>query len=176
MKKFERVDDETRAVIDQVREDYHPDLDGLGIGALFVSDGDKATLTHKGYPAAALIRKVPPWARALAGLDVAMVIDRFTWTKLDETQRQALVDHELQHVCAEDTKDGWKISLRLHDFVVGGFYEVARRWGSAALEVQELHRQLVDDERGQLMLPGLDITSSETGEVLAGLMQGGDDD
>lgn len=49
------------------------------------------------------------------------------WEELSDSQRLALLDHELLHCDVAETEDGWKMALRDHD--VEEFNEIVRRHG-----------------------------------------------
>lgn len=110
-----------------------------------------------GYPAAACVRITPLKDRAKGMNDVELIVDKVVWEGLDREGRLALIDHELTHIqvraergivtfdpaegefigeVALDDLKRPKLKLRKHDFMIGGFVEVANRHGNRALEVQ----------------------------------------
>jgi len=93
--------------------------------------------------------------------DTLLTVDAATWAKLDDEEKTALVDHELEHVLVRAAKRGFVgldgdgkadrsarlddhrrpvLKLRLHDWQLGGFRDVAQRHRSAAIEVQAARR------------------------------------
>lgn len=126
------------------------------------SDGiaDGHALRHNGYAAAATIKIVAPKQRALGQADALVTIDSTTWDVLDEAERVALLDHELEHLQVRSGAIGYpvaidadtgelvgkavldeqgrpKLLMKLHDWQLGGFKAIAERHGTGALEVQE---------------------------------------
>lgn len=149
MKTYSPASDDVLRMIDRVREAYYsPDLDGVTVAALFVYDMEatEPVLTHGGYPAQAVCRITPVRDRALGVADAVIVVDRSNWLMLGVQQREALIDHELQHierVLDKDTElpktdavDRPKIRIRKHDFEIGVFAVIAERHGEASPEVR----------------------------------------
>lgn len=149
-------------VITNIQHDYHLDLDGVTVTALFVFDleATEPVLKHQGYPAAAVVRITPVRDRALGIADATVVIDRSTWLTLSQRQRDALVDHELTHlnrVLDEDTElplcdavDRPKLAMRRHDLQIGIFTEILERHGEASYEAKMAKAVL--DIAGQMQL------------------------
>ncbi len=147
-------------VIDNMQVEYHGELDGVTVAALFVFDLESTmpVLKHQGYPAQAVARITPVRERALGLADASIVIDRSNWLTLSQRQRDALIDHELTHlervldketgqpVC--DVLDRPKLAMRRHDYQLGWFDEVAQRHGEASPEVRQA-KQLMEAS-GQL--------------------------
>lgn len=74
----------------------------------------------------------------LTGLNYAIEINYTIWHKLDDTQKKALIAHELKHICFEPSKDGtekkWKI--RHHD--VEEFIDVVKNFGCWSTDLKEM--------------------------------------
>lgn len=145
-KYYEPASQDLKQRIENIREEYHPELAGVTISPLFVfTDESEPCLTHAGYGAAAVIRIVPVKDRASGMDDVQLVVDRYVYSGLNGAQKDALVDHELYHLeRAVDAKTEEpkvdvlgrpKLKLRRHDWQLGGFDEIARRHGKSALEI-----------------------------------------
>src|ERR1700733_11143958 len=68
-------------------DDYHAELEGVRVSALFVFDTEASdcVLKHQGYPAQAVAR-------------IVSVRDRANWLTLSQRQRDALIDHEMTHL------------------------------------------------------------------------------
>ncbi len=107
-------------------------------------------LKHHGYQAAAIIAVVPLDKRVGGMADVLLKIDGDRWPEWSEAQREALIDHELEHVGTDDAGRP-KVKLRLHDWNVQGFKSIAVRHKDAAFEVQEA--QAFHKEYAQLLFP-----------------------
>ncbi len=163
MKSYAQASDEVRRIIERMHTAFHsPDLDGVTISALFVFDleATEPVLTHGGYPAQAVVRITPVRDRALGVADAVIVIDRSNWLMLNAPSRDALIDHELQHlerVVDDDTElpktdavDRPKLSIRKHDHQFGWFDAIAERHGEASPELRQA-RQLIA-QTGQMYL------------------------
>ena len=114
----------------------HPDLDEDG-----APKGPPVTLN--GYPCAAKVRITPPKDRAKGCGDVEILIDHDAYQELSDAERDALIDHELQHVESSGEFDDMgrpKLSLRLHDHSFGWFDCIVARHGRAALELRQFER------------------------------------
>lgn len=110
-------------------EKYHPQLKGVRIIYLFQTQRDKKT----GAPTMPLVKKRPVLglAKLVTGLNAFLVsgatrtdgddiqpffvilITKYAWEKLKQSQREALVDHELCH-CGIGGDEG-KLTLLPHD-------------------------------------------------------------
>jgi hypothetical protein len=154
MKTYSAASADLTMCIASVQVEYHPDLDGVRIAALFVFDDESGdpVLTHQGYTAQAVCRLTPTRDRALGVADAVIVIDRANWLTLSQRQKEALIDHELTHlervVDDETGKPKFdavgrpKLTIRRHDRQLGWFDEVARRHGDASPEMRQA-KQLV---------------------------------
>lgn len=171
--------------IGSVRDDYHDELAGVTVSALFVFDTESTTavLKHQGYPALAVVRITPIRDRALQIADATIVVDRSGWLTLSQRQRDALIDHELTHLRRVvdketghpvfDVLDRPKLAMRRHDHQFGWFDEIAQRHGEASPEVRQA--QTLMESSGQLYFdfsrrgkPQRVEYEVETGEVTAG--------
>lgn len=131
--------------IERVRKEYHPQLGGVTIGALFVfGEEPQQVLEHQGYPALATIKPTSTKDRAAGLLDALLIVDRYAYEGLTDPQKDAMVDHELYHLERVTEDDGTpkfdsngrpKLSIRKHDRQFGWFDEVAHRHGDNSLEV-----------------------------------------
>ncbi len=149
MKTYSQAPD-AATLLEKIQAEYHPDLDGVSVTALFVFDEEassESVLKHHGYPAGAVCRITPLRERAQGLGDASIVIDRATWLALTQAQREALLDHELTHltrVIDEDTGQPKsdvlgrpKLAMRQHDHQFGWFDEIAQRHGEASPEVRQ---------------------------------------
>ena len=147
--------------------------------------GISPALKDRGYPAAGKVEIVPMKRRALRTTgdrphtpgDAIITLDASTWEELDDAEREALIDHELEHLAivaapktsatglveidptsAPDNEKFLgvpryddlgrpKLRLRKHDWQLGGFRSIAARHGANALDVQAVHA--CRDEAGQ---------------------------
>lgn len=108
------------------------------------SRGEPAVKCH-GYPAQAVISIIPYKQRVDKRADAEIIIDEANWVDLTEPQQRALLDHEITHLEMQSDESGFvktddigrpKLKLRLHDFQLGGFRTIARRYGADAPEVK----------------------------------------
>lgn len=141
------VDLET-AIQSMVRE-YHPELKDVRIVGLFQFDDETSehTLSHNGYPAAAVVRITTLKERALGMPDAVIVVDRAEWQSITHMQHIALIDHELTHLTRATDPDTqqplWdalgrpRLRIRRHDHQLGWFDEVAARHGENSAEMRQ---------------------------------------
>lgn len=167
-RRYQKADENVQFELTVVVDLHHKVLRvcGVTVAVVMVGDVDDETgevghcLQCAGYPAAATIRITPVHQRVLGMADAIMTIDEAVWDELDEQERMALLDHELCHlqvrgergvlsIDGDDklsgsvkTDDAKRpvLKLRKHDWQLGGFFEVARRHGLAAVEVRDMHR------------------------------------
>lgn len=157
MKTYSNPSTDLTDTLERMRQAYHAEeLRDVTLGALFVFDAEDALpcLKHQGYPAAAVVRISPLRDRALGLADAVVVVDRATWQTLSAAQKDALCDHELEHlervIDAEtdnlkfDALDRPKLKMRHHTHQVGFFTEVVRRHGASAIEVKTVNALLED--------------------------------
>jgi hypothetical protein len=134
------------------------DLEGVDVRYIFRSEPEKI----KG-------RKALATAQVVRGLKSAMTVlpsfeDGVTsigapfflisvwhagWTRLSDSQRVALIDHELAHCCFEldaETDEG-RYSTVGHD--IEEFHAIVRRHGAWMPEYREFVREIEDFESGQ---------------------------
>jgi len=116
------------------------------------------SLTLHGYACAGIVSIVPYKWRVLGAPDAVIRLDKPAWDYYDAMERRALVDHELTHLMVRTTDGGlltWDgdagawlgmvkldlagrpmLTMRRHDWQLGGFREVVKRYGRSALESQ----------------------------------------
>lgn len=143
---------ELLTLIEDVMTRYHAPLasEEVTIGCLVAFCGDNETgpaLKHGGYPAIAVI-SITPYKQRVQGLpDALIVVDGDRFSRLKPQEREAVIDHEIQHVelvedemgvVRRDDFDRPKLKLRLHDIQIGGFKSIIRRHGPHAIEYQQV--------------------------------------
>lgn len=165
---YTRADEAAQSNLNEMLDLYHSELRDAGVtfDVIFAraarnenGDIDGPAIKHGGYPAAAKVRIVSLKDRAKGNADVEIIIDEDEWETLSDARRNALIDHELEHVelVLEETKDGSeavvkrddlgrpKLKMRLHDRHFGWFDVCAQRHGSDSVEALQLARfQLTD--------------------------------
>lgn len=150
---FEQADANVHQMASEIIERFHPELRPNGesfirLCILLAShDSDKkgSAVKHDGYDCAAVISIIPYKQRVDKRADAEIVIDKDTWiNELTEPQQRALLDHEITHLEILHDESGAiktddvgrpKLSLRNHDWQLGGFRSIAQRYGNDALEV-----------------------------------------
>jgi hypothetical protein len=156
---YEACGDDVNDLIAQVMAKHHGELLRLEttVAAVFVSKTDKdgaseIGLKRNGLPAAAKIGITPLADRARGMADAKLTIDDYAWRRLNENQRAALIDHELQHLepNPKEDEDGNteesddlgrpRLKLRPHDWELAGFQAVVERHGESAIEALEVAR------------------------------------
>lgn len=125
---------------------YHVDLEkaGVTVECLLATNPDGSPVKHHGWPCYAKIKIMSLEQRVAGSADARMVIDLDRWSDLHENQRNALVDHELEHLelvldklkkPKRDDIDRPKLRIKPHDYELTGFDSVIRRHEDAAIEV-----------------------------------------
>jgi hypothetical protein len=159
---YDLAGDNVEAQMKRVMNKYHGDISDLGVtvGCLFAFNPDGPAVTKTGgYPAAAKVRIVSLKDRVAGMPDAQIVIDQTVWDKLDTAERDALLDHELQHLTPSLDKDNQpkiddhgrpKLKMLKHDAEIGIFRCVIERHGNKALDAQ-IGKQFMDDW-GQLLM------------------------
>lgn len=153
MKTYSAASEDVLSTIARMHSQYHPEIAEASVCALFVYDEDTGlpVLKHQGYEAAAVVSITSTKQRALGVADALIVIDRAAWLSLTAAQKDALIDHELEHldrVISKDTEDSPaapqfdsigrpKLAMRRHDRQFGWFDDVARRHGEHSAEMRQ---------------------------------------
>lgn len=143
----------------------HPDLElaGVTFDLMYVSrddddDSTKPVLSLHGVPCLAIARIVPLKERAKGCNDAEILIDMARFKDSTDAQKDALLDHELQHFDVQHDADGCvkrddqqrpKLKMRPHDYDLGWFTIIAQRHGAASIEVQQA-RALFDADGHRL--------------------------
>lgn len=118
-------------------------------------------IKHRGHKALGLCRVIKLKDRAKGMGDVEILLDGEWWKSADEKSKQALLDHEMYHICVQtkvgavllDDLNRPKIKMRKHDVEVGWFNEVAARHGTFSQE--RIQARAIYDEVGQFYWPDL---------------------
>lgn len=142
---------------------WHPELEEYGVtfDLLFVTDDHgRSCLKLGGYPCAAVVRSVPARDRVKGCADIEITIDGSEgagWPTWGEPRQRAVLDHEIYHVelvkkhgsVETDCAKRPKTRLRLHDWQMGGFDEIAKRHKEHSAEVFFCTRLM--DDHGQYL-------------------------
>lgn len=142
----------------EIMERHHPELkmpDGsfVRLCILMASQpkdkADEPAVMLHGYPCAAVVSIIPYKQRVDKRADAEITIDERLWQDFTEPQQRALLDHEITHLTfqvdesmALKTDDAGrpKLTMRNHDWELGGFESIARRYGADAIEVMEIRK------------------------------------
>jgi hypothetical protein len=152
MKTYAKMPDEATDRVAHLVKLFHPELKdaGVRIDLLSVStDADGPALSHQGYPAMAVVRATNVKERTKGAGDVEIVVDEAAYLKLTDAEKDALLDHELEHATVVrdkktlrfklDCRGRPKIRMRKHDYQFGWFHSIAERHGAASLECKQAH-------------------------------------
>lgn len=152
MPRFERAPAEVGQIVDRMMDRYHPQLRDAGVTITCLmafpttdKNGDNSgpPLKHQGYPALAIVKVIGLKERTDGRSDAEICIDGDAWMLRSEAEKDALVDHELEHLELKTDKNGAlvrddlerpKLKIRRHDFQAGFFDSIVRRHGRAAPE------------------------------------------
>lgn len=156
MKTYSDPSDDLTLTLKRMQSEFHPDLRGVNVGALFVFDEDKdeQVLKHQGYPAAAVVKITALRDRALGIADAIITVDRVYWQTLTAPQKNALIDHELEHLDRvvdpetdkpkRDALGRPKLRMRRHSHQIGFFTDILKRHGENAVEAKMVHALMRD--------------------------------
>lgn len=117
-------------------------------------------IIHQGYPVHGLTRIINLKDRTKGHGDAEIILDFDWWKEASVAQREALLDHELTHICVKTSRTGTvktddlgrpKLSILKHDVQVGWFMSVALRNGDDSLE--RIQAKKITDKWGQLLWP-----------------------
>jgi hypothetical protein len=145
-------------------EAHHSDVlnAGVTIDWLYAKNPKGPALKHHGVPAFAICRIVNVKDRVKGNADVEICIDEGKYVDMPDAQKNALLDHELQHIMVVRDKEGMfkqdvvkrpKLELRMHDYDLGWFTVIAERHGPSSIEVYQA--RMIWQENGQAYFPML---------------------
>jgi hypothetical protein len=167
---YEKCGDNVVAVMRRMIKEHHPDLieAKATIQCLFANAGEdkkgnaKPAVKRQGVACAAKVKIVSLKDRAAGNADAEIILDEHVWNRLTKEERDALFDHELEHLTPkrEGGHDGApietddlgrpKFKMKQHDWEVWGFASIVERHGNAALDFQAA--QQFKDKFGQLLM------------------------
>ncbi len=184
MPNFSRTPGDVDVILREVLDEFHPSLvaASVRVTTLFSHAGDSGgpALKLHGYACAATVKVNSLKDRVEGKADATIVIDGDSWHDWSYEERRAVLDHELYHLELKQDKEGQvktddagrpKIGMRLHDWQLGGFAEIAERHGAAAFEVQTAremstrHGQLIWDWADADREPGRKVRRSAAGHA-----------
>ena len=150
----ENASQEVYELMRQVMHEHHPELEeaGVRVGILMVSDPDetcegKPFLEIDGKRVLAFIRKRRLFENPKHG-DALIEIDSYLWQQsLDDSGRNSLFDHELEHLSLLRTASGKvrktlfnraSLKMKNHDWEVGIFNSQVERYGREGIDFLSL--------------------------------------
>lgn len=157
---YEKAGKDVLGLIEQVMKRHHGKLYGLGvkIGCLMAQNADDVPVKVNGYPCLAKVKIVGLKDRAHGMADAEIIVDAKEWDDLQPASQAAVIDHELTHLEPKekagkpqtDDLGRPKLKMKLHDWQLGGFESIAKRYAADAIEVQAA--QHFSKNYGQLVL------------------------
>lgn len=157
---YQRADETVERVRDRMLEKYHGELVQLAVNVdlLMAYNPDGDAVSHGGYPAQAKVKIIGLKDRAAGRGDAEIIIDDSNWQSLSPGERDALMDHELEHLSLKrnaktnaperDDLNRPKLKMVKHDHQLGWFNTVADRHGESSAEVRQAKALMKQD--GQL--------------------------
>jgi hypothetical protein len=146
-RRFESAMPSVMALVNQVRRERFPILDGVTLTVDFAfaptKDGvpTSADLTHQGHTAAALIRITPLKDRVSGLADAILRISSSWWEAHSEPERIALINHELKHLIPNGERDSHDrpiLKMRKHDYHCAGFIDAIEEDQEHSPDLQNL--------------------------------------
>lgn len=173
MSRFEKAPDDVKERAEALIEKFHPDLHAQDVEIAYVFAHGKrdkdgalvgAALRLHGNQCSGIARILGGKDRALRKVDVEISLDADRWPSMPDKQKDALLDHELQHFEVKrngkgevvyDEYDRPRIGLRKHDYDFGWFTCIAIRHGADSFECQQA--ALIFNENGQFYFRFVDM-------------------
>lgn len=152
---YEKADKDIHDLVSAMMVKFHGPLSdaGVTVDVLWASSCEGRPVKAHGYPALAVIKINSYRLRVQGHADAEITLDKKEWEVLSMQQREALIDHELEHLDLKLDKDGGvvrddlerpQMSLRKHDHQFGWFDAVAERHGVNSQEVIQCEKFLID--------------------------------
>ena len=158
MKEYIEAAKQVYDVLDAVRKDpVFSEIEEVKIRVVMVQSEAPRALTEGKHAVYAITKLVPTKDLCLVDYHAVIYVDAAQYLVQSAEWREALFAHQLCHLAVDDPDtEEPTVSLRPHDFVVGGFYHVLRQYGENAIEYQEMkaaHAQAARDAaEGEQML------------------------
>jgi hypothetical protein len=134
---------------------YHPDLNEVGvtIDYLFAHNQKGDALTLRGQKCAAIVQVMKLADRVVGTSDARIRIDYEWWNEHDDPDREAMLDHEHEHlvfakshrddkgylVCKKDDIGRPLLKLKPHDLETGVFLSVVARHKDRSQEAKNAY-------------------------------------
>lgn len=164
-KTYEPAPPEVKRRAVKLIERHHDDLwkAEVTIDYLFATNDTGDAVSHRGYPALAVVRIVNLKDRTKGHSDAEITIDGAKYLRMTPEQQDALLDHELHHLIVlrdddnlvkTDDQGRPRLKMRKHDFDFGWFTVIAERHGLNSPEVTQA--KIIWDEANQSLFPFLE--------------------
>lgn len=145
---YEGAGPELNKMVKKIAGDYHKSLGNITIATVICRrtdrhENEKNAIMTRGQEILAKIAITGLDDRVRGMADAKLTINGFTWDKLNDNQRLALLDHELQHLKAGEGADDLgrpSLKMRPHDWEVTGFADVVKRHGESSVESLQISR------------------------------------
>lgn len=164
-KTYDTAPPEVKRRADKLIERNHSDLwkTEATIDYIFAVNDTGDAVSHRGYPALAVVRIVNLKDRTKGMGDAEITIDAAKYAVMTPEQQDALLDHELHHLIVVRDDDGMaktddigrpKLKMRKHDYDFGWFQVIAERHGMNSPEVTQA--KIIWDDAHQSLFPFLE--------------------
>lgn len=149
-KTYSKMPEETTERVAHLCRLFHPELLKCGVTIDLISvstTGERPALTLHRVPCLAVVRVTNIKERTKGLGDAEIVFDEEKYLKLSDEEKDALCDHELEHLEIRrdkktnapllDCRGRVKMRTKPHDYDFGWFVNIAERHGMAALECKQ---------------------------------------
>jgi hypothetical protein len=179
--RFEKAEPDVLEIIQRMLKAYHQPLDMLGVTVECVMAfaevdeetqlAEKPALTLGGYPVAAKVKVMGLADRTLGSADARISVDGDKWELLGVEERDALIDHECDHlelvlkvqdgqqIVQKDDLGRPKLKMRKHDHQHGWFDDIVRRHGASSPEWRQW--EVFEEKRKAGWLPYVEVEGRE---------------
>lgn len=158
---YKKAGDDVNKVIKSMMKKYHGHLlkDAIGcdvtVDALLAFSEKGPPVTLHGMECYAKVRIVNLRDRVKGMADAEIIIDSDKWDTMNDERRNALIDHELEHLelalkkgaISFDDIGRPKLKIRHHDIDVGWFKSIAERHGKESIEIQQAHEIYAENQQ-----------------------------
>lgn len=156
MATYKRATTEIKKLVANVMKIWHKPLEDAGVKLSIltawapVDENDQPKgrpIVHRGLAVLAYVKICSLKQRVQGVGDAELIIDGQYWKDLKATKKKALIDHELEHLkivfgeqdqAKTDSEGRPKMKMKLHDYELGGFNDVAQRNQYESLECEQI--------------------------------------
>lgn len=156
MATYKRASKEITKLVANVMKMWHAPLEDAGVKLSILTVwspvDDKGVakgrpIIHGGRAVLAYVKVCSLKQRVQGVGDAELIIDGEAWNGMKAAKKKSLVDHELEHLkiifdsednAKTDSEGRPKMKLKLHDYELGGFNDVALRHGKQSHEAEQV--------------------------------------